>query len=81
MEYLADTVAIIRHFSGTGRIGRAARLVLEGVEKGENNLFLSSVSLVEILYLAEKKRIGIKQLLYCRSHFKHRKSGLRYPLF
>ncbi|MBL7180364.1 MAG: hypothetical protein ISS65_09175 [Desulfobacterales bacterium] len=59
MDYLADTVTIIRHFSGAGRIGQAARLVLESVEKGENNLFLSSVSLVEILYLAEKKRIGI----------------------
>jgi len=59
MDYLADTVTIIRHFSKAGRIGPAARLVLEGVEKGENNLFLSSVSLVEILYLAEKKRIGI----------------------
>ena len=59
MDYLADTVTIVRHFSGVGRIGRAARLVLEGVENGENYLFLSTVSMVEILYLSEKKRIGI----------------------
>ncbi|MBW2066115.1 MAG: PIN domain-containing protein [Deltaproteobacteria bacterium] len=59
MDYLADTVTIIRHFSGAGRIGKEARLVLEGVEKGESHLFLSTVLLVEILYLAEKKRIGI----------------------
>jgi len=59
MNYLADTVTIVRHFSGAGRIGRAARVVLEGVERGENYLFLSSISLVEILYLSEKKRIGI----------------------
>ena len=59
MNYLADTVTIVRHFSGTGRIGRAARLVLEGIESGENYLFFSTVSLVEILYLSEKKRIGI----------------------
>jgi hypothetical protein len=28
MEYLADTVTIIRHFSKTGRIGRQARSIL-----------------------------------------------------
>ena len=50
MNYLADTITIVRHFSGAGRIGRAARVVLEGVERGENDLFLSSISLVEILY-------------------------------
>ncbi len=59
MDYLADTVTIIRHFSGTGRIGRKARTILEGVEKGDHHLFLSTVSLVEILYLSEKKRIMI----------------------
>ena len=59
MNYLADTVTIVRHFSGTGRIGRVAKIVLEGVESGENYLFLSTVSLVEILYLSEKKRIEI----------------------
>jgi PIN domain nuclease of toxin-antitoxin system len=59
MDYLADTVTIIRHFSGTGRIGRKARTILEGVEEGDHHLFLSTVSLVEILYLSEKKRIMI----------------------
>ena len=59
MDYLADTVTIIRHFSGTGRIGRKARTILEGVEEGDHHLFLSTVSLVEILYLSEKKRIRI----------------------
>ena len=59
MDYLADTVTIIRHFSGTGRIGRKARTILEGVEEGDHHLFLSTVSLVEILYLSEKKRILI----------------------
>jgi len=59
MDCLADTVTIIRHFSGLGRIGKEARLILEGVEKGDNHLFLSTISLVEILYLSEKKRIEI----------------------
>jgi PIN domain nuclease of toxin-antitoxin system len=59
MNYLADTVTLIRHFSGTGRIGRKARTILEGVEEGDHHLFLSTVSLVEILYLSEKNRIMI----------------------
>ena len=59
MDCLADTVTIIRHFSGLGRIGKEARLILEGVEKGDNHVFLSTISLVEILYLSEKKRIEI----------------------
>jgi len=59
MDYFADTVTVIRHFSGAGRIGRKARSILEGVEEGEHHLFLSTVSLVEILYLSEKKRIMI----------------------
>jgi PIN domain nuclease of toxin-antitoxin system len=59
MEYLADTVTIIRHFSGAGRIGRRAKSILEGVENGEHHMFLSTISLVEILYLSEKKRITI----------------------
>jgi len=52
MDYLADTVTVIRHFSGVGRIGRKARGILEGVEEGDHHLFLSTVSLVEILYLS-----------------------------
>ena len=44
MNYLADTVTIVRHFSEAGRIGRAAKVVLDGIERGEDYLFLSSIS-------------------------------------
>ncbi|MBI5605778.1 MAG: hypothetical protein HY879_20790 [Deltaproteobacteria bacterium] len=59
MDYLGDTVTIIRHFSGTGKMGHSAREILGGVDTGKNRLFISSISLVEILYLSEKKRIQI----------------------
>ncbi len=59
MDYLADTVTVIRHFSGVGRIGKKAKSILEGVEEGDHHLFLSTISLVEILYLSEKNRIRI----------------------
>lgn len=59
MEFLADTVTIIRHFSATGKIGRKAGSILKKIENGEGHCFISVVSLVEILYLSEKNRIPI----------------------
>lgn len=59
MDYLLDTVAIIRHFSGHGRIGRKAKTIIEEAEGGKHLLLLSVVSLFEIMYLAEKNRIAI----------------------
>lgn len=59
MDFLGDTVTIVRHFSGSGRMGKSARKILEGVDAGENRLFISSISLVEILYLSEKNRIRV----------------------
>lgn len=59
MDYLLDTVAIIRHFSGHGRIGRKAQSIISEAEQGKHVLILSVVSLFEIMYLAEKNRINI----------------------
>ncbi len=59
MEYLADTVTVIRHFSETGKIGKRAFEVINGIERGEHHCYVSTISLVEILYLSEKKRIDI----------------------
>ncbi|MCL0074542.1 PIN domain-containing protein [Thermodesulfovibrionales bacterium] len=59
MEYLADTVTVIRHFSETGTIGKRAFEVINGIERGEHHCYVSTISLVEILYLSEKRRIDI----------------------
>lgn len=40
MQYLADTVAIIRHFAGAGRIGKAAKLILQGADHGRNTILM-----------------------------------------
>jgi hypothetical protein len=34
-----------------GKIGKSAGKILEGVEKGEHYLYISTISLVEIMYL------------------------------
>ena len=57
MEYLADTVALIRHLSGTGRIGKAAKEILKTADQGEHIIYISIISMVEIMYLAEGNRI------------------------
>lgn len=59
MEYLADTVAIIRHFSRTGKIGKKALEILKDADAGINTIWISTVSLAEIMYLAERKRIDL----------------------
>lgn len=59
MEYLADTVTIIRHFSETGKTGKKARSILDDTEEGKNHLYISVISIVEIMYLSEKRRIKI----------------------
>jgi PIN domain nuclease of toxin-antitoxin system len=59
LQYLLDTVTIIRHFSGKGKIGNQAEKILEDITITEDRLFISVISLVEILYLSEKNRIDI----------------------
>ena len=57
--YLLDTVALVRHFTGLGKIGHRAATLLEGIEQGRDSLLISIVSLMEVLYLSEKRRISI----------------------
>lgn len=59
MEYLADTVAIIRHFAKTGAIGKKAKQILKDADAGKNTIYISIISIVEIMYLAERNKIPI----------------------
>ena len=59
MEFVADTVTLIRFFSRTGKIGETARSLLRAADKGEHTVAVSVFSLVEVLYLSEKRRIPI----------------------
>lgn len=59
MKYLLDTVAVVRHLSGQGKMGRKAATILDHIQTREDKLLISAVSLMEILYLAEKHKIPI----------------------
>ena len=59
MEYLADTVALIRHLSQTGKIGKEAKQILKAADRGENLIYISIISMVEIMYLTEGNKIPV----------------------
>ncbi len=59
MEFLADTVAIIRHFAAQKNIGKSAKDIFIKAEKGEDVINISVISLMEIMYLSERNRIPI----------------------
>ncbi len=59
MNYLIDTVTVTRHFSKLGKIGGKAKRIIKEAEEGKHHLFISVVSLFEIMYLAERNRIKI----------------------
>ena len=59
MIHLLDTVGLVRHFSGLGRIGPTAARILDTLEAGSDLLLVSVISLMEVLYLSEKNRIPI----------------------
>jgi predicted nucleic acid-binding protein len=59
VDYVADTVALVRFLSESGRIGKAALRILEGAEQGHHTIWISVATLVEILYLSEKNRITV----------------------
>ncbi len=59
MQYILDTNAVVRHFANISKIGKSAKKIIEDGEKNKHKLFISIISLMEIMYLAEKKRIPI----------------------
>jgi predicted nucleic acid-binding protein len=59
MEYVADTVVIVRYFSKKGKIPSRALRILREADEGKHTIAISVMSLIEILYLSERRRIPI----------------------
>ncbi len=59
MEYLADTVALIRHLNKHPKLGVEAKRILNQADQGLHRIYISGISLMEILYSAEAKRITL----------------------
>jgi len=59
MEYLADAVAIVRHLRSHPALGSEAGTILREADDGVHHVFISSITLLEVLYLAEAGRIDV----------------------
>jgi len=60
MEYLADTVAIVRHLRGHPALGPQAAQILRDADAGNHHVYLSAITLMEVLYLSEAKRVDVR---------------------
>jgi predicted nucleic acid-binding protein len=60
VEYLADTVAIVRHLRGHPTLGPQAAQILRDADAGEHHIYLSAITLMEVLYLSEAKRVDVR---------------------
>jgi len=60
MEYLADTVAIVRHLRGHPALGPQAAQVLRDADANKHHVYLSAITLMEVLYLSEAKRVDVR---------------------
>lgn len=59
MDYLADTVAIVRHLRNHPALGREAARIFQDADTGVNRVYLSAITLMEVLYLSEAGRIDV----------------------
>lgn len=55
-EYVADTHALIWHLTQDSRLSQKARDVFVEADNHNNVIWISSITLVEIVYLIEKSR-------------------------
>ena len=60
MEYLADTVAIVRHLRRHSALGHQAAQILNDADQGQHRVYLSAITLMEVLYLSEARRIDVR---------------------
>ena len=56
-EFVTDTHALCWHLLGDTRLSPMARRLFLGADTGEHRAFVPTITLIEIVYLAEKGRI------------------------
>jgi PIN domain nuclease of toxin-antitoxin system len=59
MIYVADTVTLVWHLEKQRRLGAQAGRVLQEADQGQHTIVLSGATLMEILYLSERRRISV----------------------
>lgn len=57
-DYVADTMAIVSYFAQR-RLSETARQILRDADSDHHHIYFSAVTLMEILYLSEARRISL----------------------
>jgi PIN domain nuclease of toxin-antitoxin system len=57
MALVLDTHAVIWYLSGSKQLSTTARTIIETEERSGASLFVSAISIVEVVYLAERGRL------------------------
>jgi PIN domain nuclease of toxin-antitoxin system len=59
MPFVTDTHALVWHMTRDPRLSPAVRRVFESADQGGETVHIPCISLFELVYLAEKKRVSI----------------------
>jgi PIN domain nuclease of toxin-antitoxin system len=62
MALVPDTHAVIWYLSGSEELSSIARVVIETAERNGDDVFISAISLVEIIYLAERGSLPFRAM-------------------
>jgi len=62
MAVVLDTHAVIWYLSDSKQLSPNARLIITTEEKNGESIFVSAISLVEVIYLAERGRLPLTAL-------------------
>jgi PIN domain nuclease of toxin-antitoxin system len=62
MAVVLDTHAVIWYLSDSKQLSPTARLIITTEEKNGESIFVSAISLVEVIYLAERGRLPLAAL-------------------
>ena len=58
-RYVTDTHAFVWHLQSSAKLSQSARTVFREADAGANEIVVPSIVLVELVYLAERKRIEV----------------------
>ena|SRR5579862_509923 len=57
-SYVSDTHTLVWHLAGSPSLSPKVRQVLETADKGESSVFVPTIVVVEMVYLAERVKIN-----------------------
>jgi PIN domain nuclease of toxin-antitoxin system len=76
MSAVLDTHAVLWYLANSSELSPLARTTIEGAIRNSEDIYVSAISLVEIVYLVERKRLPAQALQRLRSALADTTSGL-----